>query len=430
MKGELSSSKEESFALLDELLVILECDPLIDELGFIHPSQFSLLNIESDAKADADVLVNKNQVFWSRDHKLGISMQYLLPLYNGAKCKFMSLCAKYKASGDLSSTETDTDIEHVSRSFGFSETETQLLKLSKAVLLLSGDFGTAWNMRKHIISKKSNIAMLMDELLLSALVLSLAPKTEHAWNHRRWAIKVMARNHADLQEIVEKESDLVEKIAETSKMNYRAWNHRSWLVSYMSRQQVLNQLNKSRKWAGLHVADNSCFHYRRRLMHRILNDSKNGEGLVVFSNHDPFLYNLWKEELDWNVTLIRRYIGREALWLHRRYLSVCWAKHFSSDNHSYHSSSDEHNASNHLTTFMDNEIDLLQHCLNIPENGFDDVQAQKTHATAYILWLNKQIFEPAEINMEEKLEPDDLKTLLTKVCPEKTIVWDSLLRAG
>lgn len=26
--------------------------------------------------------------------------------------------------------------------------------------------------------------------------------------------------------------------------------------------QVLHELNKSRDWAGLHVADNSCFHYR------------------------------------------------------------------------------------------------------------------------------------------------------------------------
>lgn len=27
--------------------------------------------------------------------------------------------------------------------------------------------------------------------------------------------------------------------------------------------QVLHELNKSRNWASLHVADNSCFHYRR-----------------------------------------------------------------------------------------------------------------------------------------------------------------------
>ncbi|KAB1208128.1 Protein prenyltransferase alpha subunit repeat-containing protein 1 [Morella rubra] len=46
-------------------------------------------------------------------------------------------------------------------------------------------------------------------------------------------------------------------------MNYRAWNHRCWLVSYMTREHVLNELKTSRKWAGLHIADNCCFHYRR-----------------------------------------------------------------------------------------------------------------------------------------------------------------------
>ena len=27
--------------------------------------------------------------------------------------------------------------------------------------------------------------------------------------------------------------------------------------------QVLHELKKSKNWAGLHIADNSCFHYRR-----------------------------------------------------------------------------------------------------------------------------------------------------------------------
>ena len=79
-----------------------------------------------------------------------------------------------------------------------------------------------------------------------------------------------------------------------SKMNYRAWYHRCWLVSYMTTEQVrhiflillhstgssqvtflyllwslvnflqsLHELQRSKKWAGLHVADHSCFHYRR-----------------------------------------------------------------------------------------------------------------------------------------------------------------------
>ncbi|GJZ47046.1 putative MO25-like protein [Tanacetum coccineum] len=47
-----------------------------------------------------------------------------------------------------------------------------------------------------------------------------------------------------------------------SKLNYRAWNHRCWLVSYVPKTQVIDELVNHRDWAGLHVADNSCFHYR------------------------------------------------------------------------------------------------------------------------------------------------------------------------
>nr|GFB79041.1 protein prenyltransferase alpha subunit repeat-containing protein 1 isoform X2 [Tanacetum cinerariifolium] len=44
-------------------------------------------------------------------------------------------------------------------------------------------------------------------------------------------------------------------------MNYRAWNHRL-LVSYVPKTKVIDELVNHRDWAGLHVADNSCFHYR------------------------------------------------------------------------------------------------------------------------------------------------------------------------
>ncbi|CAI0560455.1 unnamed protein product [Linum tenue] len=87
------------------------------------------------------------------------------------------------------------------------------MKCNKALVLLSPDFGTAWNSRKLIVSKKTQASMFTDELRLSALVLSYSPKSEQAWSHRRWVIKNMAKNRTTLQEILREESDLVEKIA-------------------------------------------------------------------------------------------------------------------------------------------------------------------------------------------------------------------------
>lgn len=109
--------------------------------------------------------------------------------------------------------------------------------------------------RKLIVSKKLILTIFKDELLLSALVLSYSPKSERAWSHRlytswhlhlllckanvsctcafmlylhnllnpirydihtyrRWVIKMIAGKHANLLEIVERESELVKKMAE------------------------------------------------------------------------------------------------------------------------------------------------------------------------------------------------------------------------
>ncbi|CAI0560208.1 unnamed protein product [Linum tenue] len=160
---------------------------------------------------------------------------------------------------------------------------------SKALVLLSPDFGTAWNSRKLIISKKTQASMFTDELRLSALVLSYSPKSEQAWSHRRWVIKNMAKNRTTLQEILREEYDLVEKIAE-----------------------VIQEQKQSKTWVGLHVADHSCFHYRMRLIFRILEDCcrKQEEGSC---DSCVEVYLIWQEELDWNEELIKRYLGREQI---------------------------------------------------------------------------------------------------------------------
>ncbi|KAL5990548.1 hypothetical protein ACLOJK_011450 [Asimina triloba] len=115
---------------------------------------------------------------------------------------------------------------------------------------------------------------------------------------KRWAIKEIAGKDWNLPELLQKESELVEKIAEDcllqqkSRMNYRAWYHRSWLVSYMTKGQVLDELDQSRKWTELHVADNCCFHYRRRLMVQLLAGFK--ENLDPTYDFKSGLLSVWK----------------------------------------------------------------------------------------------------------------------------------------
>ncbi|KAK7834783.1 protein prenyltransferase alpha subunit repeat-containing protein 1 [Quercus suber] len=179
--------------LLLQFQHILESDPLIDEIGFVHPTQFAMLTEDSTG----DAAISDGTTFWSRDHKLGVSTQAVLPLYNAAKRAFIAAMEEYKRLGD-----------------GGDGLESEVMKHSKALLLLSSDFGTAWNSRKLVVSKKQQLSMYMGELLLSALVLSCSPKSDQAWSHRRWVIKSITGKCSALQEILGKESELVEKIAE------------------------------------------------------------------------------------------------------------------------------------------------------------------------------------------------------------------------
>ncbi|XP_062084389.1 uncharacterized protein LOC133790676 isoform X2 [Humulus lupulus] len=393
MNDQDSSSQVKALNLLFELERILESDPIIDEVGFIHPSQFDTLNEEAyqfvpssddtfsskvpDVDASKHVSVAS---FWNKDHKLGISTEVLFPLYQTAKHAFMAAIKQYKALVDSSSS-------HSSSSHG--NVENEVMKHSRALLLLSCDFGTAWHSRKLVVSKKYPPSVLVYELHLSALVLSYAPKCEHAWSHRRWVIKSIAGRCPTLQNILEKESELVEKIAE-----------------------VLHELKKTRNWAGLHVADNSCFHYRRRLMLRILEDSKIGS-----FQYSVDINQLWEDELEWNEMLIKLYVGREALWLHRRFLAPILLKRFSLDHTdirtSIHKDSDK---------FVDNEFNLLSLCSSVPESSFEDHNAQALHCATYMLWLLKFI----GVEFQEKLRVENLKSVLSKTCPEKSFLWDHL----
>lgn len=432
--------------LLFHLESILDSDPLINEVGFIHPSQFLALSEEAgnlipssletitqpeDEYVNPKLSENNSSamVFWNRDHKLGISTEYLLPLYNAAKYAFMAAVGRYNDI-KLSVYQKESAEENVSGHSSSSQNfcAVEVMKHSRALLLLSSDFGTAWNYRKLIVSKESHVATFMDELYFSYLVLSYSPKSECAWSHRRWVIKMIAGKCSNLQEIVEKESNLVKLIAEKSKMNYRAWNHRCWLVSYMSSGQVMYEIISSRDWAGLNVADNSCFHYRTRLMLRMLEDLRSKQGSKAISSHDAEYYKIYKEELDWNEMLIKRYIGREALWLYRRFLSLYWTNQFAINDDV---ASSHYNRTPIITseikTFVDNELQLFGSCQAFSNNDFEDYRAQAVFSATYMLWITRHFSQYPGIEFKMELSPKNLHEVLNKYFPERSSLWNSLM---
>lgn len=110
-----------------------------DEIGIVHPSQFATLKEAADSSASSkDASVNETTNFWNRDHKLGISTQVLIPLYKAARDTFMAALKKYKT---LSNLPGNVEV---------SVLEREIMTHSKALLILSCDFGTAWNSRSCI----------------------------------------------------------------------------------------------------------------------------------------------------------------------------------------------------------------------------------------------------------------------------------------
>uniref|UniRef100_A0A0D3ESK6 Uncharacterized protein n=1 Tax=Oryza barthii TaxID=65489 RepID=A0A0D3ESK6_9ORYZ len=344
-----------------------------DEVGFLHPTQFQSLEHSQTSNWTFEVPECPQRYLWCKDHKLAISTEILPKLYRAAQHAYSNSAA----AKDGSFMETD------------------LMRHSKALLILCPDMLTAWNSRKIVLSVNYDFTKLKDELQLCALILSYSPKNESTWSHRRWVIKKVSEHNQDVSELIEMESVLVKQIAEKSKMNYRAWRHRCWLIPYMTREQsLLLALLDS-----CHVEDTEDSLDRKSEVHL-----------------------LWKEELTWNEKLIRRYQGRESLWIHRRFLSQWWMKFLLS------SEETECAAGTSLVDlFLVQEIYLLSDCLNAPADEFGEACVQSELAALYILWISKQV--PAvKLKLQERLHSlGSLEDVLARACPERSRLWTHLI---
>lgn len=89
-----------------------------------------------------------NMAFWSRDHKLGISTNVMHTLYTAAKRAFMFSLEQYRKLIDLHTKNLGLDGDNISNySSSLATVESDVMKHSRVLLLLSCDFGTAWNCR-------------------------------------------------------------------------------------------------------------------------------------------------------------------------------------------------------------------------------------------------------------------------------------------
>jgi protein prenyltransferase alpha subunit repeat containing protein 1 len=124
------AAKQEEVAQLGEGILhhfeqILHQDSLIDEVGFLHPTQFQSLEHSQTSNWTFEVPECPQRYLWCKDHKLAISTEILPKLYRAAQHAYSNSAA----AKDGSFMETD------------------LMRHSKALLILCPDMLTAWNSR-------------------------------------------------------------------------------------------------------------------------------------------------------------------------------------------------------------------------------------------------------------------------------------------
>jgi len=109
----------------------------------------------------------------------------------------------------------------------------------------------------------------------------------------------------------------------------------------------------------------------------------------------------------------------QALWLHRRFLSLNWIMYFACNHSDASPETGESIIMNEeIAIFIDNEIRLLDSSMTVPDTKFEDFQAQALHAAVYTLWLTKSI--PVLWRMlEEKLGTEKVKCVLNTIAQER-----------
>lgn len=140
-----------------------------DEIGFLGPSQFASLDQDLSGSSFnqctpiqlADVSLETNitelnivqydkNFFWNRNNKLAISTDVLSHLYIAARHAYIDVSRRYKASVNLTmkkgafcSASAQANFDHL--------LEDEILKHTKALLILSCNFGSAWNDRPVLV---------------------------------------------------------------------------------------------------------------------------------------------------------------------------------------------------------------------------------------------------------------------------------------
>ncbi|XP_032224450.2 protein prenyltransferase alpha subunit repeat-containing protein 1 [Nematostella vectensis] len=266
-------------------------DPAIDEVDFIFCPK-----CKEEQSKDAMVVIG---------HKLGIRSWCIRPMYMYAYHRLLRKHRHCRVKNQ--STE--------------NLTATELDQLSRAVVLLSAECYSAWNIRKELVS--SGLLSVDCDLHISTLVLTKHPRSAEAFAHRKWLINYFTKQKGKstfCQEWLREEIIVSQQAAERYPDNYVAWSHRGWVADRFidSKKKLLCELQGMEQWVQMHISDHCGFHYRQALITKL-------KQLVSVCE----LAFLFLAELELVNSLLESLPGHESVWYHRRFLFQHWRLWFS-----------------------------------------------------------------------------------------------------
>ncbi|CBJ28281.1 conserved unknown protein [Ectocarpus siliculosus] len=294
--------------------------------------------------------------FILQEHKLGVSVHSIHPLINEARAAFPVARREYRRLRRAHSSLERMPSEESSKPkegrggalSGVAVAAATLLSVTRALLLVNADHGSAWNTRKQlVVDGLCEGSSIPQEIKLLNLIFTKHAKSPNAWAHRRWCWRNNERfraRHADItwHPLDEQEElKVCQRVAELYPKNYYAWTQRSWVVlravggaradasagqeglpgedtptAPAAAELLEREIEFVDRWLTSHVSDHSALNHRKNVFSALAAMSPASDEMARLGLVD--------KERSANSKLLRDYPGHESLWCYRRF--VCQAR--------------------------------------------------------------------------------------------------------
>lgn len=202
---------------------------------------FTYMHILIKFTTDLSQVLSTDESVVLVEHKLGISMGILKDLF---KYSIEELQKNHSVLHRPAALISHSEAKHI-------------CNISRAILLVKGDFPPALNARKTMIV--NGYLSAEGEIQFLNVIFSKHPKSPSAWHHRRWCLlRILSSRTKEVipgekidcdcihlfsfSSVMAQEINLCERMCDLYPRNYYSWNHRLWLAKHMDDLQQVHKI--------------------------------------------------------------------------------------------------------------------------------------------------------------------------------------------